>query len=83
MSMANDIWALIPAVYKRRDADAGGVLRALINVLGEQAGLIHDDIAQLYDNWFIETCDDWVVPYIGDLTRAMPLVPTGEPPSPT
>jgi hypothetical protein len=25
------------------------------------------DIARLYDNWFIETCDEWVVPYIGDV----------------
>jgi hypothetical protein len=23
--------------------------------------------AQLYENWFVETCEDWVVPYIGDL----------------
>jgi hypothetical protein len=82
MSMADDMWALVPAVYRRRDADASGVLRALIEVLGEQAGFIRDDIARLYDNWFIETCDDWVVPYIGDLTRALSLAPVGEPPSP-
>ena len=80
MTMADDMWALIPAVYRRRDADMGNVLRALIEVLGEQAGLIRDNIAELYDNWFIETCDDWVVPYIGELTGAMPLVPTGDPP---
>ena len=81
MTMADDMWLLIPAVYRRRDADAGNVLKALIEVFGEQAGLIHDDISELYDNWFIETCDDWVVPYIGDLTGALPLVPTGDPPT--
>jgi hypothetical protein len=81
MTMAEEMWALIPAIYRRRDADAGNVLRALIEVFGEQAELIRDDIAELYDNWFIETCDDWVVPYIGDLTGAMPLVPTGDPPT--
>jgi hypothetical protein len=80
--MAKEMWALIPALYKRRDAEAGNVFKALIEVFGEQAGLIADDIAQLYDNWFIETCDDWVVPYIGDLIGALPLVPTGEPPRP-
>lgn len=80
MTMADDMWALIPAVYRARDADAGNVLRALIEVFGEQADVIHADIAQLYDNWFIETCDDWVVPYIGDLTGALPLTPSGEPP---
>ncbi len=28
---------------------------------------MEDDISGLYDNWFIETCQDWVIPYIGDL----------------
>jgi hypothetical protein len=82
MTTADNIWALIPAVYQRRDSDAGGVLQALISVFAEQVGLIYDDIATLYDNWFIETCDDWVVPYIGELTGALPLVPTGDPLSP-
>jgi hypothetical protein len=82
MTMADDMWALIPDVYRRRDADSGNVLRALIEVLGEQAELIRDNIAELYDNWFIETCDDWVVPYIGDLIDALPLAPAGDPPTP-
>jgi hypothetical protein len=82
MTMADDMWALIPEIYRRRDADSGNVLRALIEVFGEQAGLIRDNISQLYDNWFIETCDDWVVPYIGDLIDALPLVPAGDPPTP-
>ncbi|HEX7240556.1 MAG TPA: hypothetical protein VF263_09835, partial [Longimicrobiaceae bacterium] len=25
------------------------------------------DVQGLYDNWFVETCDEWVVPYMGDL----------------
>jgi hypothetical protein len=29
--------------------------------------LLEEDIEGLYDDWFIETCDDWVIPYIGDL----------------
>ena len=50
-----------------RDAEQGYPLRALLRVIAEQVNLVEDDIAQLYDNWFIETCEDWVVPYIGDL----------------
>ena len=34
---------------------------------------IEADIARLYDNWFIETCDEWVVPYIGDLLGVRPI----------
>lgn len=61
------LWERLPAVYRLRDAEQGGQLRALIEVLGEQARLVEEDIAGLYENWFIETCDEWVVPYIGDL----------------
>ena len=70
MTMIDDMWALLPAVYRRRDADNGNVLRALIEVIGEQADVIHDDISALYDNWFIETCDEWAAPYIGALVGA-------------
>ncbi len=70
MSLTDDMWALLPAVYRRKDAENGDVLRALIAILGEQAQVIHDDIEQMYDNWFIETCDDWAAPYIGELVGA-------------
>ncbi len=43
-------------------------MRALMAVLeSEFDRLAGRDIDGLYDNWFIETCDEWVVPYIGDL----------------
>ncbi|MEH1841553.1 MAG: hypothetical protein V7L20_23095 [Nostoc sp.] len=38
-----------------------------MRVIAEQIDVVEADIAQLYENWFIETCQDWVVPYIGDL----------------
>jgi len=43
------------------------VMEGLFRVLAEQADIVERDIAQLYENWFIETCDEWVAPYIGDL----------------
>src|SRR6185436_19687374 len=46
---------------------------------GEQVDVVADDIAHLYDNWFIETCDDWVVPYLGDLIGYRPVHEAGEP----
>ncbi len=58
-----------------------GPLRALLQVWAEQAALIERDIAQQYENWFIETCEDWAVPYIGDLIGYTPLHDTGEPSS--
>lgn len=61
------LYQLLPALYRQRDADQGYPLRALLQVIGEQVDVLEADIGQLYDNWFIETCEDWVVPYIGDL----------------
>lgn len=67
MSAPDRLYDLLPAIYRMRDADAGYPLRDLLRVLAAQADVLEHDIARLYDNWFIETCDDWVVPYIGDL----------------
>ncbi|MBA2077355.1 hypothetical protein [Rhodanobacter sp. PCA2] len=61
------LYDLLPVVYRMRDADQGHALRDFLRVLARQADVLEQDIARLYDNWFIETCDDWVVPYIGDL----------------
>jgi hypothetical protein len=66
---------LLPAVYRIRDAEHGEPLRALLAVLERELQRIEDDIGGLYDNWFIETCQEWVVPYIGDLLGVRGLVP--------
>jgi hypothetical protein len=76
---ADRLYDLLPAIQRLRDADRGYPLRALLQVIAEQVNLVDADIAQLYENWFIETCQDWVVPYIGDLIGYTPLYATGEP----
>lgn len=73
------LYELLPVVYRLRDAGRGEPLRALLQVVAEQVNLVEDDIAQMYDNWFIETCEDWVVPYIADLIGYELLRTTGEP----
>lgn len=44
-----------------------GPLKALLAVVAEQVAVLEEDLAQLYDDQFIETCAEWVVPYVGDL----------------
>jgi len=61
------LFALLPTIYKLRDPDQGEPLRVLLGIIEAQLDRVQGDIAQLYDNWFIETCQEWVVPYIGDL----------------
>lgn len=74
------LFDLLPFVYRLRDAETHFPLRDFLRVLGQQADAIENDISRLYDNWFIETCDDWVVPYIGDLLgyRLLPEAATLE-----
>ena len=64
---ARRLYDLMPAVYRIRDAKQGEPLKALLSVIAEQAAILEENLEQLYDDQFIETCAEWVVPYIGDL----------------
>src|SRR5262249_6895812 len=61
------LYKLLPSIYRQRDADLGEPLRALLSVVEAELRAVEADIDALYENWFIETCDEWVVPYIADL----------------
>lgn len=74
------LFELVPEIYRQRDEAQGAPLRALLRVLAEQANVIEDDLAELYDDWFIETCREDLVPYIGELVGIRPSeepMPTG------
>jgi hypothetical protein len=62
-----DLYQLLPRIHQERDAERGSALRAFLSVIEEQRGLLSDEIDQLYDDWFIETCQEWLVPYLGEL----------------
>jgi len=64
---ARETYELLPAIVRARDLEHGEPLRALLTVLAEQGAVLEENLTQLYDDQFIETCADWVVPYIGDL----------------
>ncbi len=64
---ADALFALLPAVHRTRDAEQGYPLRQFLTVLARQARALEEDAARLYDDAFVETCADWVLPYIGDV----------------
>jgi hypothetical protein len=70
---AEKLFNLLPAVYRVRDADQGGALRALCEVIAEEIAVLRENLEQLYDDQFIETCAEWVAPYIGDLIGYRPI----------
>src|SRR5690606_4102152 len=67
------LYALLPAIHRIRDAAHGEPLRDLVALFARELEALEEDIEQLYDDQFIETCDDWVAPYIGDLIGYRPL----------
>src|SRR3954469_24248304 len=73
------LYQLLPVVYRQRDEELGGPLRDLLRVISQQVNVVEDNILQLYENWFIETCQDWTVPYIGELIGYTPVHEAGEP----
>ncbi|MEO6672200.1 MAG: hypothetical protein ABIN93_02110 [Ginsengibacter sp.] len=77
------LYKLLPAFNQIRDVDTGnnllpgeehdGPLKALLSLVAEQLAVLEENFEQLYDDQFIETCAEWVVPYIGDLVGARGL----------
>ncbi|HEU0011858.1 MAG TPA: hypothetical protein VFT34_18735, partial [Verrucomicrobiae bacterium] len=63
----NSLFDLLPSIHRIRDAEQGGPLREGLEVMASLADVLAEDLEQLYDDLFIETCADWVVPYLGDL----------------
>jgi hypothetical protein len=67
---AERLWQLLPAVYRADDTTSfvtPGPLRELLNRIGAQVAVVRRSIDRLWADQSIETCDDWVIPYIGEL----------------
>ncbi|WP_375448806.1 hypothetical protein [uncultured Nostoc sp.] len=77
------LYELLPTIYRVRDAEQGYPLRDLLRVIAEQVDVVEADVTQLYENWFIETCQDWVVPYIGELIGYQSVHSAGQLGNPT
>jgi hypothetical protein len=70
---AEQLWSLLPEVYRASDSDdfdQKGPLREVVNRIGAQAAIIRRSIDQLWDDQSIESCDEWAIPYIGELVGA-------------
>lgn len=63
------LYQRLPEIYRIKDAEQQppDQLRDYLALVEDAFGAIHENIEALYNDLFIETCDDWVIPYIGDL----------------
>ena len=67
---AERLWQLLPALYRTADTDGfvtAGPLHELLNRIGAQVAVVRRSIDRLWADQSIETCDDWVIPYLGEL----------------
>lgn len=65
----------LPEIYRTKDAKQfpPDQLRDYLAVVEDAFGAIHENIESLHYDTFIEYCDEWVIPYIGDLLGTSPL----------
>lgn len=64
-----ELFRRLPEIYRTKDAEQSppDQLRDYLALVEAAFGHIHENIEALYHDLFIETCDEWVIPYIGDL----------------
>ena len=63
------LYQRLPEIYRIRDAEQTppGMLEAFLGAPEKVLDAVHESIEALYDDLFIESCDDWVIPYLADL----------------
>jgi len=63
------LYQRLPEIYKIRDGEQSppDQLKSYLGIFEDVFGSVHDNIEQLYRDLFIETCEPWVIPYIGAL----------------
>jgi hypothetical protein len=66
---AEKLWSMIPAYYRDLDGENAppGTLRALVEVISEQAAVLRRSQDRVWEDQFVERADDWAIAYLGDL----------------
>jgi hypothetical protein len=69
----------LPEIYRIRDSeqDPKGQLEAYVGLFEDVHSAVRDNIESLGRDAFIESCADWVIPYLADLLGTSHL--TGDP----
>lgn len=77
--VAEQLWRWLPAVYRARDAQqapgGGGQapLRSFIGLIADELWRLRQLAEQQYDDHFIDSAQDWVIPYLADLVGSSVL----------
>ena len=68
-SVRKKLYDRLPEIYHIKDKEQKPPyqLKAYLDILDKIQDGVRDNIETLYHDFFIETCSDWVIPYIADL----------------
>ena len=69
------IYQLLPQLYRSRDSR--GELQKFVEMFGHELARLRANIDQLQQDFFIDSCQEWVIPYIGDLVGTTVLFNEG------
>jgi hypothetical protein len=63
------LYQRLPEIYRTKDKEISppDQLKSYLGLVEDAFAGIHENIEELYHDLFIETSNDWVIPYIGDL----------------
>ena len=50
------LYELLPAIYRIRDAERDKPLEAMLSVIADEVAVLEENLQQLEDDQFIETC---------------------------
>ncbi len=88
-SSSRSLYELLPIVLRRRDVGRADrppletvgnhALRAVVAVAQAVFDALETDVTALYDDWFVETCASWVLPYIAELVAIDPQLSVQRP----
>jgi hypothetical protein len=70
--------SLLPVHHVARDTlpdGSQGPLTALLTAIARELEVLEADVDRLYDGWFIETCEEWLVPYLAELVGLAEVPP--------
>lgn len=78
-AVRKSLYERLPEIYRIKDTEQipPGQLEAYLGILDAVQQGLYDNIESLYHDLFIETCHDWVVPYLADLLGSSHL--SGDP----
>lgn len=66
--MKDFLFNLLPSIYRELDEAEGSPLRALLQVIEDERDRLEQETGQAYANWFVETCENGILPEIAQLT---------------